>query len=220
MAAPPTRAEIFQALAQDPDIPALCRRFGITPEELSRLFREAAALFQGEKSVTAEKPAVAGTWRLQVDGGSRGNPGPAGAGAVLFDPAGEKKGEVSQYLGETTNNVAEYQALLLGLKMALDLGVKNLEIFADSQLVVQQLKGAYQVKTPTSCPSGGKPGKPCKSSRPVLSPTLTGPTITRPTVWPGRPLTGISEKGNMGYKFRPVTHVAGRGAGQVIAGGA
>ena len=87
-----------------------------------------------------------------MDGGSRGNPGPAGAGAVLFDPAGEKKGEVSRYLGETTNNVAEYQALLLGLKMALDLGVKNLEIFADSQLVVQQLKGAYQVKTPHLLP--------------------------------------------------------------------
>ncbi len=141
--APPTRAEIFQALAQDPDIPAVCRRFGIAPEELSGLFREAAALFQEDK---------AGLWRLQVDGGSRGNPGPAGAGAVLFDPAGEKKGEVSQYLGETTNNVAEYQALLLGLKMALDLGVKNLEIFADSQLVVQQLKGAYQVKTPHLLP--------------------------------------------------------------------
>ena len=194
--ASPARAEIFQALAQDPDIPAVCRRFGIAREELSRLFREAAALFQENK---------AGPWRLQVDGGSRGNPGPAGAGAVLFDPAGEKKGEVSRYLGETTNNVAEYQALLLGLKMALDLGVKNLEIFADSQLVVQQLKGAYQVKTPTSCPSGGKPGKPCKSSRPVLSPTLTDPAITRPTVWPGRPLTGTSEKGNMGYRFRPVT---------------
>ena len=140
---PPPRAEIFRALAQDPDIPAVCRRFGISRQELASLFEEAAALFQ-EKT--------AGPWRLEVDGAARGNPGPAGAGAVLFGPDGEKKGEISQYLGETTNNVAEYQALLLGLTMALDLGVKSLQISADSLLVVQQLKGAYQVKTPHLLP--------------------------------------------------------------------
>jgi ribonuclease HI len=71
---------------------------------------------------------------------------------VLFDPAGHKKGEVSQYLGETTNNVAEYQAFILGLELALSLGVKKLHVSADSLLVVQQLKGAYQVKTPHLLP--------------------------------------------------------------------
>ena len=136
---PPSRAEIFAALAQELDIPTICRRFGLTREDLANLLQEAAALFQ--KGTT-------GTWRLYVDGASRGNPGPAGAGAVLLDPGGQKKGQVSQYLGETTNNVAEYQALLHGLELALSLGVKNLQVLADSLLVVQQLKGAYQVKTP------------------------------------------------------------------------
>jgi ribonuclease HI len=135
----PSRAEICAALARELDIAAVGRRFGLSREDLSRLFQEAAALFE---------KADAGAWRLFVDGASRGNPGPAGAGAVLFDPAGHPKGEVSQYLGETTNNVAEYQALLHGLKLALELGVKDLQIMADSLLIVQQLKGAYQVKTP------------------------------------------------------------------------
>ncbi len=137
--APRSRAKVFAALAQGLDIPAVCRRFGITREELAQLFQEAATLFQQEN---------AGPWRLYVDGASRGNPGPAGAGAVLFDPGGHQRAQDSRYLGETTNNVAEYQAFLLGLELAQNLGVKNLHVFADSQLVVQQLKGAYQVKTP------------------------------------------------------------------------
>jgi ribonuclease HI len=138
-AAPPSRAEIFSALAQDLDISAVCRRFGLTREDLAQVFREAAALFDKEN---------AGAWRLFVDGAARGNPGPAGAGAVLFDPSGKKRAQDSRYLGETTNNVAEYQAFILGLELALSLGVKNLHVSADSLLVVQQLKGAYQVKTP------------------------------------------------------------------------
>ena len=142
-ATPPSRAEIFAALAQELDLTAVCRRFGLSREELAKLFEQAAALFQKEN---------VGTWRLLVDGASRGNPGPAGAGAVLFDPDGHQRGQVSRYLGETTNNVAEYRALLLGLELALNLGVKNLQIWADSQLVVQQLKGAYQVKTPHLLP--------------------------------------------------------------------
>lgn len=139
MSGPPhSPAEIFAALAQDLDIAAVCRRFGLSREEIVRLFQEAAAHFQTEP---------AGPWRLYVDGAARGNPGPAGAGAVLYDPGGRKRAQDSRYLGETTNNVAEYQALLLGLELALSLGVKNLQISADSLLVVQQLKGAYQVKT-------------------------------------------------------------------------
>ncbi len=137
--APVSRAEVFAALAQDLDLPAVCRRFGLTRKKLTQLFQEAATLFQKED---------AGAWRLYVDGASRGNPGPAGAGAVLFDPSGDQRAQDSRYLGETTNNVAEYRALLLGLELARNLGVKNLHVFADSLLVVQQLKGAYQVKTP------------------------------------------------------------------------
>jgi ribonuclease HI len=162
-AAPPSRAEIFSALAQELDIVEVCRRFGLTREELAQLFGEAAALFQKQDPSTRRDVAPrprnpepgtpkAGIWRLFSDGAARGNPGPAGAGAVLFDPAGEKRAEDKRYLGETTNNVAEYQAFIMGLELALGLGVKNLHVSADSLLVVQQLRGAYRVKTPHLLP--------------------------------------------------------------------
>jgi len=78
-----------------------------------------------------------------VDGGARGNPGPAGAGAVL---EGENPFAVSEYLGETTNNVAEYTALLLLLRQALTRGYDELAVFADSELMVRQINGQYKVK--------------------------------------------------------------------------
>ena len=83
---------------------------------------------------------------LYADGGSRGNPGPAGAGAYLTDPKGNAVAELKEYLGETTNNVAEYSALLLGLKHALTLKIPKILIRMDSQLVVRQIEGSYRVK--------------------------------------------------------------------------
>ncbi|MDO8735748.1 MAG: Nif3-like dinuclear metal center hexameric protein [Thermoleophilia bacterium] len=83
---------------------------------------------------------------LHVDGGSRGNPGPAGIGAVLADPDGEPVETLASYIGEATNNVAEYQAMISGLELALDRGVTRLAIFSDSELIVRQLEGAYRVK--------------------------------------------------------------------------
>ncbi|OGP69918.1 MAG: hypothetical protein A2Z73_03420 [Deltaproteobacteria bacterium RBG_13_60_28] len=94
----------------------------------------------------------AGFWRLYCDGASRGNPGPAGAGALLYDPGGTLKAQLSRYLGETTNNVAEYQALILGLQEAARLGVRKLQVFADSELLVRQLLGQYRVKAPHLLP--------------------------------------------------------------------
>ncbi|MBI5521667.1 MAG: ribonuclease HI family protein [Desulfarculus sp.] len=85
---------------------------------------------------------------LFADGGSRGNPGPAGAGAALMDPAGQQVAAWHRYLGITTNNVAEYQALIMGLEGALDLGVAELLVRLDSELLVRQLQGVYQVKSP------------------------------------------------------------------------
>jgi ribonuclease HI len=82
---------------------------------------------------------------LRTDGGARGNPGPAGAGFVL-----ERDGEVivrgGAYLGETTNNVAEYEALIWGLENASAAGASNLIAYADSELVVKQMTGEYRVK--------------------------------------------------------------------------
>ncbi|PIR26065.1 MAG: ribonuclease H [Deltaproteobacteria bacterium CG_4_10_14_0_2_um_filter_43_8] len=83
---------------------------------------------------------------IYTDGAARGNPGPAAAGAILFDAEGETLGTVSEYLGETTNNQAEYRALVLALEKAKSLGGKKLKIFADSELMVKQVNGVYRVK--------------------------------------------------------------------------
>ncbi len=86
---------------------------------------------------------------LYADGGSRGNPGPAAAGAYLEDETGHPVARIYKYLGETTNNVAEYSALVFGLKEALRRGAKQLLIRMDSQLVIRQVEGTYRVKEPT-----------------------------------------------------------------------
>jgi ribonuclease HI len=82
-----------------------------------------------------------------VDGGARGNPGPAAVGAVVTSPdGGDPLAEQGDYIGETTNNVAEYRAVLLGLKLARDLGAREVEVVNDSELVARQINGAYKVK--------------------------------------------------------------------------
>jgi ribonuclease HI len=83
---------------------------------------------------------------LFADGGSRGNPGPAASGAVLFDESGDVLLEVGTYLGVATNNVAEWTGLLTGLEAALKLGVDDIAVRLDSELVVKQISGAYRVK--------------------------------------------------------------------------
>ena len=83
---------------------------------------------------------------VNVDGGARGNPGPAAAAAVAAAPDGEVLLERGEYLGETTNNVAEYRALLLGLQLAQELGVREVEVVNDSELVAKQVSGEYKVK--------------------------------------------------------------------------
>ena len=89
---------------------------------------------------------------VHVDGGARGNPGPAAAGAVISTPQGEVLGEASELLGEATNNVAEYRALLLGLAEARALGATEVEVVNDSELVAKQIGGAYKVKHPAMRP--------------------------------------------------------------------
>ncbi len=84
--------------------------------------------------------------RLFTDGAARGNPGPAGAGAVIISPEGHVVAKLGKYLGETTNNVAEYTGLILGLKRAKAMGLRELDVLADSELLVKQLSGEYAVK--------------------------------------------------------------------------
>ncbi len=86
---------------------------------------------------------------VHVDGGARGNPGPAAAAATLATPDGVMVDEVSALLGVTTNNVAEYRGLLLGLRRAHELGAREVEVRNDSQLVERQVNGVYRVKDAT-----------------------------------------------------------------------
>lgn len=84
---------------------------------------------------------------INCDGAARGNPGPAGAGAVVVDDAGQVLAEVAEGLGETTNNVAEYTAAIRGLEEAERLGATQVLLRSDSQLLINQLTGRYRVKT-------------------------------------------------------------------------
>ena len=89
---------------------------------------------------------------LNVDGGARGNPGPAAIGVVISEPGGSVLQEIAERVGVATNNVAEYRALLRGVAAARALGADELEIVGDSELVARQLTGAYRVKHATLKP--------------------------------------------------------------------
>jgi ribonuclease HI len=89
---------------------------------------------------------------VHVDGGSRGNPGPAAAAAVISTPEGDVLDEASLVLGRATNNVAEYRGLLLGLERARALGATEVDVVNDSELVARQISGAYKVKHPDMRP--------------------------------------------------------------------
>ena len=83
---------------------------------------------------------------VNVDGGARGNPGPAAVGVVVATPEGEVLAEASETIGSATNNVAEYRALLRGVELAIECGGTDVQFYGDSELVVKQILGAYRVK--------------------------------------------------------------------------
>ncbi len=84
--------------------------------------------------------------RLHTDGGARGNPGPAGIGVVLADDAGKVIADIARGIGSTTNNIAEYEALISGLELALEHGITDIEVFVDSELVAHQVRGEWKIK--------------------------------------------------------------------------
>jgi probable phosphoglycerate mutase len=95
-----------------------------------------------------EKTDSTGWITAYCDGGSRGNPGPSGFGVFIQDEAGKSVAELSEYLGKQTNNYAEYSGLLASLNFALEKGHRRLRVVSDSELMVKQIKGQYQVKSP------------------------------------------------------------------------
>lgn len=102
---------------------------------------DSSSLFSNPKSAPAAHTA-------HVDGGARGNPGPAGYGVAIQDAAGKPVAELSEYLGHHTNNYAEYQGLLAALRYAGEHQIKALRVVSDSELMVRQMKGIYKVKHP------------------------------------------------------------------------
>lgn len=104
---------------------------------------EAPELFAAAEEKLPENYLVA-----HVDGGARGNPGPAGYGVVIEDATGHRVAELSQYLGHRTNNYAEYMGLLAALQYALEHGYRALEVVSDSELLVRQINGQYKVRHP------------------------------------------------------------------------
>ncbi len=148
----PSRDEAVRTLVAGLGDAELARFFpGHAVADLRRLLTgeptPAAAPVESRPPIADKRPQRAiGPCRLFTDGASRGNPGEAGAGAVLCDAAGGELAARSAYLGRCTNNVAEYRALLLGLDEARRLGCRELDISLDSELIVRQLQGRYKVK--------------------------------------------------------------------------
>jgi ribonuclease HI len=92
------------------------------------------------------------SYRIYTDGACRGNPGPSGIGAVILNDKGKVVHEIAKYIGEVTNNVAEYEALLEALDYCVKKKLSPVEILADSQLMIRQLSGQYKVKHPNMIP--------------------------------------------------------------------
>jgi ribonuclease HI len=130
--------KVLRHLADTLDIGQTVAAFpGMTREMLAEIIRGASGAEQDTWSTAI----------LSVDGAARGNPGAAGAGIVL-EAADGTIYRFGEYLGKATNNVAEYSALIIGMKKAAELGVRKLKVRSDSELIVKQLNGQYKVKSP------------------------------------------------------------------------
>jgi ribonuclease HI len=119
---------------------------GLSKAQREKKKRERAAEAGRAREAEREAEAHPPRTRLYCDGAARGNPGQAGAGAVIVSPEGHIVAKIGKFLGDNTNNYAEYMGLILGLRRAKAMGIKELEVLSDSELLVRQLNGAYQVR--------------------------------------------------------------------------
>src|SRR5688572_2208835 len=141
-------AQVLRHIAREEPLDATLQAFPeLTREKLARLLERVAQHCEGVELSNGERKPTLHRVRVYSDGAARGNPGPSGAGAVLVEPSGQVVDRLGKFLGVQTNNYAEYMGLLLGLKRARELGVKEVEVFADSELMIRQLGGRYQVKS-------------------------------------------------------------------------
>lgn len=138
---------MLRYIAREEPLTATLSAFpGMTRDKLGRLLERLAGL-GGDPALEPREPVSVPRVRVYSDGAARGNPGLSGAGAVLVEPSGQVVDRIAKFLGTQTNNFAEYMGLLLGLRRARELGVREIEVFADSELMIRQLSGRYQVKS-------------------------------------------------------------------------
>jgi ribonuclease HI len=143
--------KILRHLSQTLSVTKTLKRFpSLTPKYLQEVLQRCADWAEeGRKAPPPDPdPGELPEFCIHADGASRGNPGEAGAGAVISDSRGRTLKELKVYLGIASNNEAEYQAAILALERALELGVKRVTLFLDSELVVRQLRGEYRVREP------------------------------------------------------------------------
>ena len=147
----PSEKRILQHLSETLSVTKTLKRFpSLTPKLLQEVLQRCAGRAEEDPRLPAPNldPGEPPEFCIHADGGSRGNPGEAGAGAVISDSQGRTLKELKVYLGIASNNEAEYQAAILALERALELGVRRVTLFLDSELVVRQLRGEYRVREP------------------------------------------------------------------------
>jgi ribonuclease HI len=132
------------------DIETSMRSSGVSHEKARAIFKGLAGQIPVQEELFVQAPS--GAYEIRVDGASRGNPGQAGAGAAIKDPHGNVVRELRKYLGVMTNNMAEYSAIVMALAEAKAMGVTEVCVFADSELMVKQLTGKYKVKSEALLP--------------------------------------------------------------------
>jgi ribonuclease HI len=178
-----------------------------------------------------ETPAVSATGRFTAhcDGGSRGNPGPAGYGAVIEDSQGRVVARLSEYLGKQTNNYAEYSGLLAVLQWAIENDAIQLKVVSDSELMVNQMKGRYKVGSPSLRPLWEEAKRrAARLDRFEISHTLRGGNreadrLANEAMDQGtgkRPGTAVKEQGGLENPSpqNPVTKPASQAQRQVLEG--
>ena len=141
-------ARFLKVLSETLDLDKTIEKLNITKEAArSMLAGVAGSIDEVPEPLASGVSGIKGPVDIYVDGASRGNPGVAGAGAAIRAKDGPVLKRLKKYLGRVTNNVAEYSALVMALDAAKSLGVKELRLYADSELVVKQIKGEYRVKS-------------------------------------------------------------------------
>ena len=147
----PSDESVLRHLSQTLSVTKTFKRFpSLTAKDLQEIFSRSAERARVIPKTPAAPPGQKEfpEFLIHSDGASRGNPGEAGAGAVISDSRGRTLKEVKCSLGLASNNVAEYQALILALEKALELGARSATVFLDSELVVRQIRGEYRVREP------------------------------------------------------------------------